>query len=89
MVCIPNIIRFFYLLETCHSIFPVPMSASPFKAAAFFPRPQEMLRLANFQAMLGPWLGLVAYHAAQWRNRFFAYSVEEVWPEMGILYIYI
>ena len=60
------------------------MSASPFKVR----RPQEMLRLPNFQAMLGPWLGRVAYHAAQWRNRFFAYSVEEVWPEMGILTVY-
>lgn len=37
-----------------------------------------MLRLGNFEAMLGTWLGRVVYHMAQWRNRLFAYSVEEV-----------
>eukprot|EP00435_Cladocopium_sp_Y103_P035499 s3075_g9.t1 len=44
----------------------------------------EMLRLPNFQAMLGTWLGSVAYHAAQLRNRFFAYSVEEA--ALNVLY---
>lgn len=39
---------------------------------------EDMLRLPNFQAMLGPTLGSIAFHAAQLRNRVFAYGVEEV-----------
>eukprot|EP00438_Fugacium_kawagutii_P014517 Skav224402 [mRNA] locus=scaffold2452:293195:297836:- [translate_table: standard] len=48
---------------------------------------EDMLRLPNFQAMLGPTLGSIAYHAAQLRNRFFAYDVEEAvlgaWDHRG------
>ncbi|CAJ1341330.1 unnamed protein product [Effrenium voratum] len=37
----------------------------------------DMLRLPNFQAMLGAYLGPVAFYVAKLRNRLFAYSVEE------------
>ncbi|CAE7217261.1 WWOX [Symbiodinium sp. KB8] len=37
----------------------------------------EMLRRANFEAMLGSLLGSLAFQAAQLRNRLFAYGAQE------------
>ncbi|CAE7806037.1 Wwox, partial [Symbiodinium sp. CCMP2456] len=37
----------------------------------------EMLRLDNFEAMLGSFLGALAFQAAQLRNRLFAYGAQE------------